>query len=151
MRAKLPTAGPLAQGYTHVVVFAAAAAVVVLLWRRTRPYDVDKAVAAMYVQLARLDVACAPSREYENRHWVCLPLVLDVTTQYVDLVDLVRAVGKSGASLVAEAVTDNPNGRNLVVRVPKVRPSGGLAQWGWAAAAVGAIYALLVGAYPLEW
>jgi len=147
MRAKLPTVAD--HDVSAIAVIAVAAAALVLLWQRTRPYDVDKAVAAMYVLLASLDIACAPSREYENRHWVCLPLVLDVTTQYVDIGNLARALTKTGATLVAEAVTDNPNGRNLVVRVPKTAVGGCQALWGGAAAA--AVCAIYVWHYGPAW
>jgi hypothetical protein len=75
---------------------------------------------------------------------VCLPLVLDVTTQYIDIGVLVGALGRRGATLVAEAVTDNPNGRNLVVRVPKVLARGALAHCGTAAAAAVAVSAIYV-------
>jgi len=140
MRGKLPSAS----GYevcVAAVLGVAGASLLVLLWLRMRPYDVDAAVAATYVLLAAHDFACAPTREYEDRNWVSLPLVMDVTTQYVDLGLLVGALARRGATLVAEAVTDNPNGRNLVVRVPKALASNRLAELGVAAAvALCAIY-----------
>lgn len=142
MRGKLPSAAGHELGIA--VLGVAGVTLLVLLWRRTRPYDVDAAVAATYVLLAAHDIACAPTREYEDRNWVSLPLVLDVTTQYVDLGQLVGALARRGATLVAEAVTDNPNGRNLVVRVPKVVTSGALAQCGMAAAAAVAVCAIYV-------
>ena len=105
--------------YTAVAPVAATLFCASVLLYRARPYDAEAAVERVYQALR--SIAVNTGEEYDTTKWVCIPVSMDVTNQFVDLSNLMKQINYWGCTVVASAVTDHPNRRNLVVRVPKRR------------------------------
>lgn len=112
-------------------IYLAAAGVAAACAAILRPYDVDAAVERVYAVLKKTHVctedeyeASCPTihtatRRCDSRarakpqtsNWVCIPVSMEVSNQFVDIGELINSVG-SGCTVVAQAVTDNPNRRS---------------------------------------
>ena len=85
-------------------------AAVVLLLVRAKPYDPTAAVEAVYHALEHSRVVAGD--EFETTKWVCIPVSMDVTDQFVDVGALLDNIGRWGCTVVAAALTEHPNRRS---------------------------------------
>ena len=102
---------------TLAIPVAASLLCAAVLLFRAKPYDVEATVERVYRALKTYTITAG--QEYDTSKWVCIPVAMDVTNQFVDIGVLLEQVHRWGCTIIASAVTDHPNRRNLIVRVPK--------------------------------